>query len=246
MRAILLPVLALAACTQPGFVAKKSVDLSIPAAGVGTIACTSHNGEIAVQGDAAANEIGVHAELSVRGYTQDEADANLKQMSVDQEVANGTLKLIGKYDTAALMNRSPSFAFHLKTPRQVALQLESHNGSIHAEGTQGTVALLSHNGEIIGKVATARVNAETHNGSVRLDLANQGRLDGEIVSHNGNIVVALGEGIGTAVTASTHNGDVTAARLQDATVSRQNVSGRVGDGSGRLSITTHNGDVTIR
>jgi hypothetical protein len=246
MRALLLPVLFAGACTQPGFVAKKAVDLTIPAKDVTSLSCTSHNGSITVAGDAAATEIALHAELSVRGYTQAEADANLQQMSVGQEVDKGALKIYGKYDQTALLSMSPSFDFRMKTPRQLALALESHNGGIHADGTQGAVSLVSHNGEIVAKVTTATVKAETHNGSVQVDLANQGRLDGEITSHNGSVEVTLAEGIGTAIEASTHNGEITATRLQDAATSRQSVRGRVGDGSGRLSITTHNGDVTIR
>jgi DUF4097 and DUF4098 domain-containing protein YvlB len=245
MRVILL-LLLFAACTQPGFVSKKSVDLTIPAASVTALSCTSHNGDITVQGDGAATEIALHAELSVRGYTQAEADANLQQMSVGQDVDQGRLKIYGKYDQTALQNLSPSFGFRMKTPRQLGLELESHNGAIHADGTQGAVSLLSHNGEIVAKVTTAKVKAQTHNGSVQVALANQGRLDGEITSHNGSVEVTLAEGVGTAIEASTHNGEITATRLQDAATSRQSVRGRVGDGSGHLSITTHNGDVTIR
>jgi Toastrack DUF4097 len=242
----LLPVLLFAACANPDFVARKVIERSMPAANLNEVACTSHNGGISVTGDAAATEIALRAELSVRGYTQAEADANLEKLSVAEEVSSGTLKLYGKYDQFALSGMSPCFAFHVVVPRRIGLALESHNGSIEASGTQGTVSLVTHNGSIAARVDTNQLKAETHNGRVKLELGNQGRLDGEVVSHNGSVDVGLADGIGTQLEASTHNGDIEASKLQDAKMSRGTVRGRVGSGQGRLSITTHNGDVTIR
>lgn len=246
MRLYLLPVLLATACANPDFVARKVIERTIPAANLTEVACTSHNGGISVTGDVAATEIELRVELSVRGFTPEQADANLEQLAIAEEVSNGTLKLYGKYDQLALGDMSPCFTFHVKVPRRIGLALESHNGSIEARGTQGVVSLVTHNGSIVARVDTNRLKAETHNGRVKLDLGNQGRLDGDVVSHNGSVDVVLADGIGTQLEASTHNGDVEAQRLQDANLTRKVVRGRVGDGSGRLSITTHNGDVTIR
>jgi hypothetical protein len=197
MRPLLLPVLLFAACANPDFVARKVIERTIPAANLTEVACTSHNGGIHVTGDGAATEIALRAELSVRGYTQAEADANLEKLAVAEEVGNGTLKLYGKYDQFALSGMSPCFTFHVKVPRRIGLALESHNGSIEASGTQGTVSMVTHNGSIVARVDTNRLKAETHNGRVKLDLGNQGRLDGEVVSHNGSVDVGMADGIGT-------------------------------------------------
>jgi len=257
MRALTLPALLFAGCAYPTFVSSKVIELSIPAADLTTVSCVSHNGNVTVTGDPQATEVALRAELSVRGYSQSEADANLLLLSLGKDRDNGTLKIYGKYDALQLRSVSPSFTFTLKVPQQVAVILTSHNGDIRANGTRGTVALESHNGDIVADAATCQVRAETHNGEVRIDLAtdpaNPGKLDGEITSHNGNIVVSLAEGISTSLHASTHNGEITAAsplssgrQLQDATKKPRSLRGRLGDGTGSLTITTHNGDVRLR
>jgi DUF4097 and DUF4098 domain-containing protein YvlB len=184
--------------------------------------------------------------LSVHGYTQEEADANLAMMSVGEELQNGVLKLCSKYDDAGLLDMSPGCTFVLRVPRQTSLTLDSHNGSIEARGTKGSLSMATHNGGIVARAETGMVRAETHNGSVRLELGSAGRLDGEITTHNGSVDLALAEGTSTLLEASTHNGDVEAHSLQDAKVGGRSVRGRFGDGQGRLSVTTHNGNVTIR
>ncbi|MDO8348960.1 MAG: DUF4097 family beta strand repeat-containing protein [Planctomycetota bacterium] len=247
MRPLILPALLLAGCAYPTFVSSKVIELTIPASGLTTLDCTSHNGDIVVNGDAGTTEVALRAELSVRGYSQGEADANLHLLSLGKNFADGKLKIYGKYDPLQLNNMSPCFAFTLKVPQQVALSLASHNGDIRANGTRGTVAFESHNGDIVAEASTSQVKAETHNGLVRIDLANDGPLDGDITSHNGDIVVSLADGIGTSVTASTHNGDITPPRLlQDAVIKKRSLRCRIGDGAGKLQITTHNGDVHIR
>jgi hypothetical protein len=251
MRALALPVLLLAGCTYPGFVSSRVIELTIPATNLTTIDCSSHNGAIVVHGDAAATDVALRAELSVRGYTQEEADKNLQLLSLGKDFADGKLKIYGQYDQYRLGNMSPCFAFTLKVPQQVALTLESHNGDIRADGTRGAVAFESHNGDIVATATTSQLDAETHNGLVRIDVASDeaqhGKLDGKITSHNGDVVVGLAEGIGTSLTASTHNGEITPPRqLQDAVVKKRSLRCRIGDGSGNLQISTHNGDVLIR
>ena len=247
MHALSLPALLLAGCAYPSFVSSKVIELTIPAADLTAVSCVSHNGDVTVHGDPAATEVALRAELSVRGYSQGEADANLHLLSLGKELDNGTLKVYGKYDQLALNNLSPCFTFTLKVPQQIAVSLVSHNGDIHANGTRGPVALESHNGDIVADAATSQVKAGTHNGAVRIDLANEGRLDGEIVSHNGDIVVSLADGISTSVHASTHNGKITPGRqLRDATIKKHSLRCRIGDGAGSLTITTHNGDVRLR
>lgn len=241
----LLPVLLLAACGYPRFAASKTVEFTVPAADLQRLHCETHNGGITITGKAEATDITVRAELSVRGYTQAEADANLHLLEVGSDKANGTLKLYGKYPRGELMNRSPSFAFTLTMPAGLEAELESHNGSMQLTGLAGSLKSTSHNGDVRLQGACAKVAIETHNGDVTADLAGKGALDGSLVTHNGNVVLAFPGAVDATLEASTHNGSLHATRLTDAKVSRRQLSGRLGAGTGKLSVTTHNGDVTV-
>lgn len=246
----LLPLVAVAlltsACSYPRFQARKTVELTLPAASVSRLQCTSHNGEIAIDGDPVATDVVLKVEMSVRGHSQEEADTNLDLLEVGQEEAGGQLKLWGKYPAGLLNNLSPSFAFTMTVPAQMELQLRSHNGDLIARGTKGAIRLETHNGSINANVSAAKVEVETHNGAVELDLAGSGPLDGTITSHNGGIRVGIGQH-GATIEAATHNGSIRAGEgIVAASVTRNRLRGTIGDGSGRLAITTHNGSVTIR
>jgi hypothetical protein len=243
---LLLPVLA-TACVFPNYRASKVVDLTLPAADVTMLDCSSHNGAITVTGDPGAKDIAVHAELSVRGTSQAEADANLHLLAIGQERDGTTLRLFGKYPSAELMNRSPAFKFTLKVPQRLALKLVSHNGDITANEVEGAMAIETHNGDIGGSLHTNHLAATTHNGDISLRLAGAGSLDGSVASHNGDIDLAFASGIGTRLEASTHNGKVTPpAMLQDAVVGKRRLQCNIGDGKGKLVVDTHNGDVVVR
>ena len=235
------------ACSFPSFQATKTIEFSVPAASLTSLVCTSHNGHIVVDGDPAATQVMVKAELTVRGETQEEANANLNLLEIGQEQNGSQLKLWGKYPTGTLVNRSPSFAFTMQVPANMQLELESHNGDLTVRGTDGALRMETHNGDIEAKVATSKVEVETHNGTVTLDLTGSGKLDGSVTSHNGGITIGLASAIHTTVEAGTHNGSVKAgANAAEASSSKKVLTYRIGDGSGKLLVSTHNGSVNIR
>lgn len=248
MRIHVLPVLFLgASCAFPAYTARRTVDLKLPAPGLQQLHCTSHNGNIEVTGDPASTQVELRAELSVRGHSQGEADDNLRLLSVGHDFTGGKLRIYGEFPEGSLYNMSPSFAFTLKVPQNVALELASHNGDITARGTVGAQRLESHNGSIEAEVSARNLTVETHNGRVGIHVRTEGPIDGRIESHNGGIDVRFGDKASTTLSASTHNGDITPPdRLQDARIGKNSLQARIGDGGGALSITTHNGDVRIR
>ena len=68
-----------------------------------------------------------------------------------------------------------------------------------------------------------------------------------MTTHNGNVTLGFPGAVDATVTASTHNGSLSGgAKLADAKVSRRQLTGRIGAGTGKLTITTHNGNVTVR
>ncbi|MBM4060812.1 MAG: DUF4097 domain-containing protein [Planctomycetes bacterium] len=253
MRSLLLPLpllltsCVLLTCTLPTYEARRTVDLRLPAAELARFVCTSHNGTISVTGDPAIVEVEVRAELSVRGWSQGEADDNLNLMSVGHERQGGTLRVFGHYPQGALDNLSPSFAFTVRLPRQVALELESHNGDLVVRGTAGDQRCTTHNGGIDAQADGRRLGFLTHNGRIGVDVTTAGPVDGTFESHNGEVDVAFGPAASATLTAGTHNGGISAGeRLRDVRLDRSTLRARIGDGEGRVAITTHNGDVRVR
>jgi DUF4097 and DUF4098 domain-containing protein YvlB len=240
-------LLLLPCCVNPSFVANRTVDLSLPASDLQTLTCESHNGTITVNGDPAATTVEVHAELSVRGYSQGEAEDNLRLMSVGQDAGKDTLRIYGNYPTGSLNNMSPSFTFTMKVPQNVVVNATSHNGDIRVTGTVGNQNLTSHNGDIEGSLRGNRIDAQSHNGHMVFTIDTEGQVDGSLESHNGSIEVQFGEKATTTIAASTQNGSLQPGnQLKDTNVGRSSLRGRIGDGKGSLTLSTHNGSVRIR
>lgn len=237
----------LAGCAMPAFESSRKIDLTLPLTGIHALDCESHNGDIKVTGDAAATGFHIEATLTVRGMTQDEANANLRLLDIQHETVGDRLHLSAKIAPEMPSYAQPSVAWQVTGPVQLAVGLTSHNGGIVVQGTNGKLAMETHNGGIHAKATSAELAIATHNGDVDLDLAGGGALAGSIESHNGGIDVRIADGCSTAVEASTHNGRIKASRGE----AKLNEDGnqatvRIGAGDGRLQVTTHNGDVTIR
>jgi len=137
-----------AACTTPMHKASRVVTFEVPATALQRLGCTSHNGSIRVTGDAKAAVVTVRAELSVRGFTPEEAAANLAQLDVAQEVAGDALTLGGRCPDALRRRFSPAFDFTITAPARLAVSATSHNGGIRAEGVDGEVQATTHNGDL--------------------------------------------------------------------------------------------------
>ncbi len=246
----LLPLLALlpvACTTTPQFEAKRTVDFTVPAAGIETLRCTSHNGAIVVAGDDGASEFAVRVVISVRGDTQEEADANLQLLDVDRATRDNTLELAGKIHQELPGNCSPGFAFTVTAPKRCHLDLVTHNGSLDVKGTEGRVNLMTHNGQVVADVTSAQLDVVSHNGAIALSARGSEPVNGKIESHNGAVMVTLPADIGTNVVASTSNGgiDVDGA-AQIVSAGKKRVEASYGKGSGKLSVSTHNGSVRLR
>lgn len=244
---LLVPCLLVSGCTFPTYKAERTLEFTLPAEDLRQLRCETHNGNIQVTGTVGATQIALRADLSVRGRTQAEADANLALLDVVRERVGETLRIRGDYPAAKLRNSSPGFRFTLTVPADLAVHLTSHNGNVTARGIRGSTAIETHNGNITGDVTTSHIVATTHNGNVDLVLSGEGSLDGDVRSHNGNIELAIDQRLGSQLVAATSNGRVTPpARAQDATLDQRRVSCRLGSGTGRLAVETYNGNVMIR
>jgi DUF4097 and DUF4098 domain-containing protein YvlB len=245
---LVVPLFAVA-CSYPRFVASKIVELDVPLAEASKLDCKTHNGNITITPGELSDTIHIRAEIKVRGYTQEEAEDNLAQLSIGQKQDNDVLRIFGEYPRSHFSNTSPSFSFDIKVPEHLALALESHNGNLTSHGTSGPLRLETHNGRIEGATSNNKAWVETHNGSIKLAIHSDEDLDGSITSHNGGISVEVSDQAHGWLEIATHNGSIkTPSTIHDATIKRRSVRGRLGEGAtnGRLVVTTHNGNVVVR
>jgi hypothetical protein len=155
-------------------------------------------------------------------------------------------------------------AFTVEVPASVAFLAKTTNGSIEAQGLTGVVEARSTNGNV--RVAGGeRVIARTTNGSIAIrsageadarttngqiearlgSLAGSGPLD--FSTTNGSIVLDVPAGSNFEVDAQTSNGSIETdfPILVQGRISRNSLSGRIGEGGRQIRLRTTNGRISI-
>jgi hypothetical protein len=137
--------------------------------------------------------------------------------------------------------------FTVHVPVGVDFMGHTVNGGIDVNSLSGNVEVYTVNGSI--DVSTSGyAEATTVNGDIDAVIGNSnwdGMLEFETV--NGSITVALPDGIGADVTASTVNGaiDTDFPLTVQGRFSHRRLSGSIGGGGERISLTTVNGSVSL-
>ena len=152
-----------------------------------------------------------------------------EQVKVVIDAEQGGLKIKGVYPKHVGwgMYRGPQCQMTLKVPRRVSPSLETVNGEIVLQGTQGKANLETVNGSVKATDLEESLKAETVNGSITLEKV-RGSLHLETV--NGAIKGSELDGLGKGLKASTVNGSI---HLQMAGI------------KGRLKATTVNGGISF-
>lgn len=220
---------------------------SVPAADLDGFFARTHNGSITVIGAADAAAVSVTARIEARGESPEDATANLADVRLTRDVRGRRLMLSWEWAEPQRRNRSASISYTIEAPPQLAAELESHNGVLSVTGWNGDLRGETHNGEVDLEGSFGTVELTTHNGPITARLRGTGALNGTLETHNGEVQIEVSEQLSARIVASTDNGEMSySGRLDRVEAGRHFLVGDVGEGSGRLRISTHNGDVTIR
>ncbi|QAU12138.1 hypothetical protein EKH57_04950 [Halorubrum sp. BOL3-1] len=135
------------------------------------------------------------------------------------------------------------------TDARGAVAVESRDGDVDIDGTGGPVSATTSDGTIRvrspGRVETLR----TRDGDVVADVPAVVE-DAVVESSDGDLSLRLGEGLSAALTARTHDGEVSVTnagssfRVRERTETRLRAA--VNDGDAVLTARTNDGDVAIR
>ncbi|MGD2136512.1 MAG: DUF4097 family beta strand repeat-containing protein [Gemmatimonadales bacterium] len=138
--------------------------------------------------------------------------------------------------------------FTVRVPAGVHFRGHTVNGDVTAEDMGADAYIHTVNGQV--RVSAAgHAEASTVNGSV---WASIGRADWrgelEFSTVNGNITIELPDGVGAEVTAGTVNGDIETdfPLTVRGRFGPRRLTGTIGDGGRDLTLSTVNGDITLR
>lgn len=123
------------------------------------------------------------------------------------------------------------------------------NGEIIVDKVRGEVKASTGNGNVSVSTSTGPVNASTGNGDITVSMDRVERAaEMQFSTGNGEITLAVPEDFGAELDASTGSGRVTTQlpmRIQGR-IDPRHIRGTLGDGGGRLSLRSGNGDIEVR
>ncbi|MCU0607537.1 MAG: DUF4097 domain-containing protein, partial [Candidatus Edwardsbacteria bacterium] len=115
-------------------------------------------------------------------------------------------------------------------------------------GFDGDLSVTSVSGDVSADVANARnVVVHSTSGDVGLEISSAAPAPQlAMVSISGDVELSLPDGVSAALEAVTTSGDIDCdLELADAERKNRRLAGRLGDGAGRITVTTTSGDISI-
>lgn len=240
--------------------------LDLDTAGLSGIEVKTHNGSIAFGVESASGGAFVDVTKKGGGLTPADAESALDAIDVYVEPAGAGLTRIGwKWNRIKARTWRARVSFDIHGPGDIDLKANTHNGPIKVGGVAGDVNVVTHNGRINVESSAGKLYAQTHNGGISAvyagdevtlvthngrivaDLTGCGVVNGSMTTHNGSVEVSVGDSTSARLTCRTHNGGFRiSVPLNESEISRRRLTGTIGTGEGRLSLTTHNGSVRIK
>ena len=124
------------------------------------------------------------------------------------------------------------------------------NGDVTVQDASGPVDVSTGSGAVRVVTSTGPVSANSGNGAIDVSIGKLDRLpDMTFSTGNGEVRLTLPSGVSAEVDASTGNGHVTSdfpITIKSGRLDPSRLRGTIGDGGGRLSISSGNGDIEIR
>lgn len=263
---VIVPILALSGCEIPAFKHERTLQLSAPLSPGSAFGAETHNGSITVNGrDAEGCELA--ATITARASSEEKAKELAEKTKVTLEPSGN--KLTVKINKPKLTsNQSIGVSLDAKVPKETNPYLVTHNGSVTVGDIKGRLDATTHNGRIKtsqvsgqsklkthnGAVICEEVSGDawlkTHNGSIKTYYSGDAPPVCEIslVTYNGSIDLRTPPNLSAKVDLSTYNGSINTALpiTISGTVSKRKLQGTIGDGAGKLRLSTHNGSIKVR
>ncbi len=130
-----------------------------------------------------------------------------------------------------------------------SVSASSGNGKVTVDGVGGPVDVSSGNGDIRISTVLGPVSANSGNGTIDVSMERlTGAPDMRFTTGNGRIILRVPEDFGAELESNTGNGQVTLdfPILMQGRINPSRVRGTIGDGGGRLVMSSGNGNLEIR
>ncbi len=225
----------------------RSEDLTVPLANGTALNVTTNVGTIHLEA-AAVDEVHIAAEIKVKAATEERVQELAEEVRIVAEPAGQTLT-IKAVKPSDLGRNQLSVDFTITAPAGLAVDCTTNVGDIRIAGFTQRVKASADVGRIHGTGLRGEIDLRTNVGDVQADYAGDATpaLNVTMTTNVGNIDFAGPQDISAHLTASANVGAITTDRPLSVKGSmKQSVSATLGQGEGRVNLSTNVGSVKIR
>ncbi len=129
------------------------------------------------------------------------------------------------------------------------IRIDGQDGRVRIDDCEGDFEISTDDGDVeLSGLRAGKLEVHTSDGRIEIDIdSGLGRLDADVSADDGDVDLRLGDGVGADFTLSSDDGDIRvdaeAAGLEQG---RKRATGRLGDGGGRIQVSTNSGRITLR
>ncbi len=262
VRWVLPAVLLIAACLYT-YKLEVPETHTYPATGINALSAETQSGDIAVTASADTT-ITVDVLKSAYGRNKADAEKAIATVVFSDTIAGGELRLKADmpsgprpYGASLTITARESTDLALSTTNggisvsstRGSITATTTNGDVELTGTAGAATVSTTNGKLNVQVHSGAVDGTTTNGKIDCDLAALGPTENVgLATTNGAVTLLLPADVSAVIDATNTNGTIT---IYDFTViyeqqTTTHLRGRIGSGASTITITTTDGDITVR
>lgn len=242
-------LLASAGCNEDltgvnGFQAEEPFSFSVELTTQTLVTLNGINGNIQFDGVAGLDSVRIEGIRRVTSTSLEDAEAHLPDLEVVVDTRTDAVG-VETVQPSSSAGRNYIVEYQITMPSDLLATVDNANGEIYIESIENTVRVQNANGNLIIYEIVGSVFAQTANGNVDClaTLPAAGTLS--LTTGNGNVGLLVPVGTSAQFSAAVGNGNISITHLdlQDATFTRNLVTGRLGGGDGQISLTTGNGNI---
>ncbi len=206
------------------------------------------------------NVTGIKADLDIRGSSSDlvirdtEGNfyADLSSGDVDISDHKGDIQITGNSSDIGLENIKGSVSSRTSsgdgyyTGISGSVDIEASSGDFRLTDIGGDLEAVSSSGDIYAHGVAGSIQAKSSSGDMRLKQLSSRDGDFNINSVSGDVIMEINPEFEGRISLRSNSGSINSRLSADIdSFSDSRLSGKMGNGSGRLEISTTSGDITI-
>ena len=227
--------------------AKRTTELTAPAAGISTLKCTTHVGSIKLR-TAEGPKVRIVADITVKAKSKEEAERLVEEVRIVAEPSGDSL-LVHAVKPPGFGRNDLAVDFTITAPADLALECTTKVGDVKIAGFQRRIEARTDVGSITGEGLRGAVDLHANVGDIKAAYTSDApaAMSVNLTTNVGSIEFVGPDQISANVSAAANVGSIDTDRpLLVTGPIKKSLTASIGNAEGQINLRTNVGSVKIR